>query len=190
MINYHAVYWLNEVSNKTVIRNKYLLISIDTKLNIVFIVIRSDTIGGSHIHVWDMAYRLGQDGHRVTVLIGGRGPVLEHFTSHGIEVHAVPKLSRNISMMNDLQALISIRRQLKQIQPDLVSTHSSKAGFLGRIAARTLGIPVIFTAHGWAFTSGKTTKSRRIFRTLEKTVSPMTDFFTTKNKFELHTGEA
>src|SRR5690625_2712387 len=137
-----------------------------------------------------MAYRLGQDGHRVTVLIGGRGPVLEDSASDGVRVHAGWKLCRNISMMNDLQALSSIRRQLKKIQPDLVSTLSSEAGFLGRIAARTLGIPVIFTAHGWAFTSGKTKKSRRIFRTLEKTVSPMTEFFTTKNKFELHTGEA
>lgn len=183
------MYWLTEDCHKTVIRNKYLLIAIDTKLNIVFIVTRSDTIGGSHIHVRDMAYRLGQDGHRVTVLIGGRGPVLEHFTSHGIEVHAVPKLCRNISMMNDLQALISIRRQLKKIQPDLVSTHSSKAGFLGRIAARTLGIPVIFTAHGWAFTSGKTKKSRRIFRTLEKSVSPMTDFFITVSDFDRQLGK-
>src|SRR5690625_50983 len=113
-----------------------------------------------------MAYRLGQDGHRVTVLIGGRGPVLEHFTSHGIEVHAVPKLCSNTSMMNELQALISIRRQLKKIQPGLVSSHSSKAGFLGRIAARTLGIPVIFTAHGWGCTSVNTKKSRRMLRTL------------------------
>jgi glycosyltransferase involved in cell wall biosynthesis len=41
---------------------------------------------------------------------------------------------------------------LKEIWPDLVSTHSTKAGFLGRVAAWSLGIPVIFTAHGWSFT--------------------------------------
>src|SRR5690625_6653117 len=109
MINYHALYYMKEDCHKTFIRNKYLLIAIDTKLNIVFIVTRSDTIGGSHIHVRDMAYRLGQDGHRVTVLIGGRGPVLEHFTSHGIEVHALPKLFRNISIMYYLLDFISIR---------------------------------------------------------------------------------
>lgn len=135
-----------------------------------------------------MACRLKQDGHKVTVFIGGSGPVLEHYTSYGIEVRAIKKLCRDISLSNDIQAMFSIRRHLKKIKPDLVSTHSSKAGFLGRIAARSLKIPVIFTAHGWAFTSGKTKKSRRVFRLLERAVLPVTDFFITVSEYDRQLG--
>lgn len=177
-----------KILQKKFYKNKHLLAAIDTNLNIVFIVTRSDTIGGSHIHVRDMACKLKQDGHKVTVFIGGSGPVLEHYTSYGIEVCAIPKLCRDISVSSDIQALLSIRKHLKKIKPDLVSTHSSKAGFLGRIAARTLKIPVIFTAHGWAFTSGKTKKSRRVFRFLERAVLPVTDFFITVSDYDRQLG--
>ncbi|MGR5906305.1 glycosyltransferase [Bacillus paranthracis] len=40
------------------------------------------------------------------------------------------------------------------MQPDVLAVHSSKAGLLGRLAGWSLGIPTIFTAHGWAFTEG------------------------------------
>lgn len=135
-----------------------------------------------------MACKLRKDGHKITVLIGGSGPVLEHYTHHGIEVYAIQNLCRDISLMNDVKALFDIRRHLKTINPDLVSTHSSKAGFLGRIAARSLKIPVIFTAHGWAFTSGKTKKSRRIFRVLERSVLPITDYFITVSDYDRRLG--
>lgn len=169
------------------INNTYT-IAIDTNLKIVFIVTRSDTIGGSHIHVRDMACRLQRDGHDVTVLIGGSGPVLEHFTSHRIDVRAIPTLCRDISIFKDIRACRLIRKNLKELNPDLVSTHSSKAGFLGRLAARMLNIPVIFTAHGWAFTSGKTKNSRRIFTFLEKSVLPITDFIITVSEFDRQLG--
>ena len=43
---------------------------------------------------------------------------------------------------------------INSLEPDLVSTHSSKAGILGRLSAKICRVPVIFTAHGWAFTEG------------------------------------
>jgi glycosyltransferase involved in cell wall biosynthesis len=43
---------------------------------------------------------------------------------------------------------------LRRVKPDLVHLHSSKAGALGRLAARVAGVPVVFTAHGWAFADG------------------------------------
>ena len=61
--------------------------------------------------------------------------------------------------VKDWKAFRQIRSVLKEIKPDIVTCHSSKAGLLGRLAARSLGIPVIFTAHGWAFTDGVPTLS-------------------------------
>jgi glycosyltransferase involved in cell wall biosynthesis len=57
------------------------------------------------------------------------------------------------------------RRKLK---PDLVCTHSSKAGVLGRLAAHRCGIPSVFTAHGWAFTEGVPAGKRRFYADVER----------------------
>ena len=65
-------------------------------------------------------------------------------------------------------AFLEIRRILKDIQPDIVSCHSSKAGFVGRLAAKSLGVKSIFTAHGWAFTDGVKTGKKVIYRCAER----------------------
>lgn len=56
---------------------------------------------------------------------------------------------------------------MKQFQPDLIHCHSSKAGIIGRIAAKMCNIPAIFTAHGWAFTEGVSEKKRWIYKYIE-----------------------
>jgi len=54
----------------------------------------------------------------------------------------------------DCQALFQLARLVHLLKPDLLHAHSSKAGALGRLAARLAGVPSIFTAHGWAFARG------------------------------------
>jgi glycosyltransferase involved in cell wall biosynthesis len=72
-----------------------------------------------------------------------------------------------ISPFRDLRALKQLRAILKTLQPDLVSTHSSKAGALGRVAARSLNVPVIHTAHGWSFTVGIPSRQAALYRRVE-----------------------
>src|SRR5699024_10272815 len=64
---------------------------------------------------------------------------------------------------------------LKEIQPDLIAIHSSKAGIIGRLAAKSLNIPVMFTAHSWAFAGEPSKWKRKLFLTLEKLVGKWTD---------------
>lgn len=143
-------------------------------MNIVHIITRSDTLGGAHIHVRDISSRLLSVGHRVTVLVGQDGVFTEELRSRGIPFRSLDYLVRPIDLLSDMRALWGIRRELKDIRPDLVSTHSSKAGWLGRVVARTLNIPVIFTAHGWAFTEGVPPKQRKIYALAEKVIAPLT----------------
>ncbi|MFW5858203.1 MAG: glycosyltransferase, partial [Planctomycetota bacterium] len=56
-------------------------------------------------------------------------------------------MRREISPLEDLSAYIALRRLLQKERPDVVHTHASKAGFLGRAAARSCGIPVVHTPH-------------------------------------------
>ena len=64
-------------------------------------------------------------------------------------VHSIPEMSRSVSPWQDLRALIALYRFLRRQRPQIVHTHTAKAGVLGRIAARLAGVPVVVhTFHG------------------------------------------
>ncbi len=155
---------------------------------IAFLVTRPDQIGGSHIHVRDLAFALQEDGYTVSVFMGGPGPVVDHFRNFGLNVVEIKNLKRNISPVHDYRAYAELKDAILDFQPDIIATHSSKAGFLGRIVAWKLGIPVTFTAHGWAFTDGKSFLKQTIYRLLEKTVVPMTSRFIAVSEYDRQLG--
>lgn len=154
--------------------------------SIAYLVTRSDTIGGSHIHVRDLSLAMINQGVDVHVIIGGDGPIIEDFKRSGLNVIPIKSLVRNLSPFKDIKALYEIKKVLQKIKPDIVSTHSSKAGFLGRLAARYLDIPVLFTAHGWSFTSGKMSSRQILYKNLEKIVTPFTDLIITVSEYDRH----
>lgn len=123
-------------------------------LRVAFVITRSDSVGGASIHVRDFSRALLQAGHEVEVFIGGEGPVTEAYRAAQIPCHSLRHFVREVNPAEDLRGLIELRRALQRFQPELVSTHTSKAGFLGRIAARSLGIPAIYTPHCWSFANG------------------------------------
>ncbi|MBO2521424.1 MAG: hypothetical protein CW345_06435 [Firmicutes bacterium] len=91
---------------------------------------------------------------------------------------------RPIRPRDDFRAALHIRRELRKLRPDLVSTHSSKAGLLGRIAARSLGLPAIFTAHGWAFTEGVPDRQRRLYVHVERIAARLCDRIITVSNYD------
>ena len=137
-------------------------------MKVVFIITRSDEIGGAQVHVRDIASRMVVDGHDVTVLVGGNGPLISQLNKNNVRVFKVNNLVRSISPLNDLKAYCQIKKTLKMIKPDLVTVHSSKAGLLGRLAAKACGYPVVFTAHGWAFTDGVSVLKKNLYKYIEK----------------------
>jgi glycosyltransferase involved in cell wall biosynthesis len=81
---------------------------------------------------------LAQRGHQVRVFCGtpeaGEGDLFEEFAAAGIDVRRVPGLGRGVGPLADVRALLYLRRELTAFAPDLVHTHASKAGLLGRLA--------------------------------------------------------
>jgi len=143
-------------------------------LKIVFLITRSDTIGGAHVHVKDLALKLKHDGHEVVVLIGGNGVFAQILENQGIKIKNLKYLKREINPFYDLMAIFEIRKELKKINPDLFTIHSSKSGILGRLSAVNFKIPIVFTIHGWSFTEGISFLKRKIFFLLEKILVPLT----------------
>lgn len=77
---------------------------------------------------------------------------VEDVRSKGIEVILIPEFRREISPFNDVIALIRLYRIIRRRRFHIVHTHTSKAGVLGRIAAKLAGTPVIVhTSHGSIF---------------------------------------
>lgn len=87
----------------------------------------------------------------------------------GVRVEVCPALVRNISPLNDLRAYFALKRFFKKEKFDIVHTHSSKAGIIGRLAAHAAGVPVVVhTIHGLAFHPRERWWKNRIYILLER----------------------
>lgn len=89
------------------------------------------------------------------------------------------KRKRGISPVHDILALFEIRELIKKYKPDIVHLNSSRAGFLGSLAATGLKVKVIFTAHGFVFNEPLSKPLLWILQKLEKFASRFRDFIIT-----------
>ncbi len=84
--------------------------------------------------------------------IGPEGSLIERARAGGVPVEVIPSLRRSIDPWRDWKSYRAICRVLRQFRPDVVHTHSAKAGILGRLAAHRLKVPVVVhTVHGAPF---------------------------------------
>jgi glycosyltransferase involved in cell wall biosynthesis len=142
-------------------------------MRVLLVITRGDEIGGAQSYVRDLAVRMAADGHQVHLATGSAGALTNAVEAQGISWSIVPGLLRDIDPRHDVGAVRKTIQLIRQWQPDLVSAHSSKAGIVARIAAKRVGVPCIFTAHGWAFTEGISSKKRLLFRGIERAMAPL-----------------
>lgn len=86
---------------------------------------------------------------------GPEGSLEARGRARGLDIRVIPELRRSLKPWSDWKAVGAIRRALQRFQPELVHTHSSKAGILGRLAAWQLAIPAVHTIHGASFHFGQ-----------------------------------
>ncbi len=128
--------------------------------------------------------------HFHTVLVSGRtlesemkseeiGALIENIQilqSENIEFIQCPSLVRKVSIIKDVKALLHIVRIIRKHKPQIVHTHTSKAGLLGRLAAKLCRVPIILhTPHGHVFFGYFGPIQSKLFILLEKLVSLITD---------------
>ncbi len=119
--------------------------------------------------VEDQQHDYGDD---VTLICGpGLGPegsLAERAQANGIDLRIISEMRRNLHPWRDWRSYRTLLAMLRKIQPQIVHTHSSKAGILGRAAAAKLGIPAVHTIHGASFHFGQSAAARRMFVVAEK----------------------
>lgn len=100
--------------------------------------------------------------------LGPEGSLLERARAGGVPTELIPQLRRAIHPWRDLVSYFHIKRILRRFKPEVVHTHSAKAGILGRAAASALGVPVIVHGvHGAPFHPYQGRLARAFFRACE-----------------------
>ncbi len=100
--------------------------------------------------------------------LGPEGSLLERARAGGVPVEIVPQLIRPIHPWHDPVSYRRIKKIIRDFRPDVVHTHSAKAGVLGRAAAWSLGVPaVVHTVHGAPFHPYQGRGARALFRMCE-----------------------
>ena len=109
------------------------------------------------------------------MLAGGGGIFFEQLAKAGVPCQTLKHLIHPIRLLQDLAAYREIKQTLRELQPDLLTTHSNKAGLLGRLAARSLAKAVVHTSHGFLFSGRPGSPAGWFYRLLEKLASGWSD---------------
>ena len=94
----------------------------------------------------------------------------------GVRMERLPSLRRTVHPWTDAHAYRELTRRLRHEKWDVVHTHGSKAGILGRMAAHAAGVPgIVHTVHGWGHHERQTPQARQLFIAAERRVARITD---------------
>ncbi len=151
-------------------------------MKIVHIITRL-VLGGAQENTLITCKLLAQRGHDVTLItgpaVGPEGELFEQTKNQKYKTIVVDKLIRPICPLYDSISYCQIKRHLRRLQPDIVHTHSAKAGILGRFAASSLkqAPKIVHTIHGLAFHPYQCNLLNKFYIAVEKSAAKQTDFF-------------
>ncbi len=139
-------------------------------------------IGGAQENTVLSCEGLTAKGHEVTLIsgpeTGPEGSLWPRAEKSCSDVIRVNSLLRNINPAAELRCVRDLQRIFREHRFDVVHTHSSKAGILGRYAAYRAGIPnIVHTIHGMSFNRTQGNTTRAVYRMLEKRAASWTSAF-------------
>lgn len=129
-------------------------------MKILYFVTKANFCGAQR-HVFDLAVGAKNAGNDVTVCVGGTGILMDKLTDANIKVESIKTLHRDIALLDEWKSFLKFMQILKKEKPDVLHSHSSKAGGIGAFAGRVHNIGryfrrekpmrIVFTGHAWAF---------------------------------------
>jgi len=157
-------------------------------MRVLHIITRLDRGGSADVFL-DLAAGLKAMGHEVFIAVGlTREPQTDvdaFSVTWGIPVHHIKFLKRDCLPFTDLVALFEILNVIRKIKPDVLHTHTSKAGFIGRLAGRIAGVKVaVHMPHGHIFYGYFSSIKSGLFIFLEKIAAAFTDKILTLTELE------
>ena len=147
-------------------------------LSIIHVIARLN-VGGAALHVLQLAHEQARRGHDVVVVAGTLAPgeeSMEYVADElGVQLVKLPVLQRELSPRADSAAIVALRRLIRERRPDVLHTHTAKAGATGRLAALTAGSArpraVVHTYHGHVLSGYFSRRWERVFRLIERALA-------------------
>ncbi len=146
------------------------------KINLLYIITKLE-FGGAQKQLLLLARHLDALRYNLFLLTAKVGLLMDEAIGiKGLQLKTLKSLERSINPIKDLLAGFEIYFFIKRNNIDIVHTHSSKAGILGRWAAKFAGAKVIIhTVHGWNFNDYQNAILRKVFIILERLTAKITD---------------
>jgi glycosyltransferase involved in cell wall biosynthesis len=130
-------------------------------MRILYLITRSEP-GGAQSHLNSLVEHFGSEVVGVAAGLDEDNS-LEGVTQRvGVEFVPIDHLIQPLHPLQDMRAVSEIANVIRRLKPDLVHIHSSKAGIIGRLSAKLVGVPSVFTAHGWVFADGVSWKHKLV----------------------------
>lgn len=130
--------------------------------------------GGVFTYIVDLANELVKDYDMyIAYAVRKQTPVnYRDYFDERVNLIEVKNFSRSINLIKDIKAFFEIRSIAKEIGPDVIHLHSSKAGALGRLAFNGRKVPVFYTPHGYSFLMrNQSVMKRRAYKIVEAVCS-------------------
>lgn len=145
-------------------------------------VIARLNVGGPARHVALLNSGMDADRRFRSWLVTGtenpsEGTLLDYAQARGVEPVVIPEILGQASLTpGDLVALAKLTALTRRLRPHVVHTHTAKAGFLGRLAARAAGVPVVLhTYHGHVLSGYYSQAKTRALQLMERGLSRLSD---------------
>jgi glycosyltransferase involved in cell wall biosynthesis len=157
------------------------LTSVDRPIRVLRIIARMNVGGPAH-HVSILGGRLDRRGYETLLVAGrvgtGEGSAQDLARRRGARLETLEHLTPEIRPIADVRALLSLLAVVRSFRPDIVHTHTAKAGFLGRLAAVLAMRPrpkVIHTYHGHVLEGYFGRTKTEFYKALERAAARMSD---------------
>jgi glycosyltransferase involved in cell wall biosynthesis len=133
-------------------------------------------ISGSGLNTYLTMRGMDRTAYEVELACAPDGKLIDLIRGQGMKVRLFKNLVQPLHPLKDLLGLIDLTRFLRKKRYHIVHTHNSKAGFIGRLAAKWAGVPIIVhTVHGFAFHDREPAWRQILFRNLERLASRWCD---------------
>ena len=157
------------------------------KIRVLHVITRMIVGGAQENTLFTAALQTKNPRYEVTLLTGiddgPEGDLHDTARAQGVNLEIEPLLVRPIRPITDLRAFLRLRRYMRDGKFDIVHTHSSKAGILGRMAARSAGVPIIVhTLHSLVFHEYEKAWKNTLYIALKKLCAPWTHSFISVNQ--------
>ena len=174
---------------KSSINEPYININGNLKKRVLFVITQSEP-GGAQRFVLNLLTHLDKDQYEAMVAIGntGNGNLFRALHAEGIPTHRILHLVRDISIKEDLKAVSELRKLIKEYRPTTVFLNSSKAGFIGALAARCptklKNTKIVYRIGGWSFNDPGTRWQKWSWKVLEWVSAKWKDVIIVNNQHD------